>query len=321
MSTKIQFPNNRLTESGLGNPLFVTDVSNLTENLLEAINMLLGLASNGFAILSGFTYSGSAYSAGIVYMNGIIYYCSAGLNEGQYLSPVPTDVDSKLHSDGNSYNTYRIYYAVASNSQVGGMPQFTGNMDSYRFSMQKIKDYAASDATSKANAAESNAISAAALDATSKANATESNANNYTDGIASTLTSEISAIGDDWNNFSLIGITNTILLNSSNVSYTRIGKTVIMNINVNFNCQSAFSGNVIELKESGNTYTVLRPYYPISTGGDMYHNSNRTACYAILLDSGLSTNFGIHIYNYNGSDFTIGTSYACNFAIAYRDQT
>jgi hypothetical protein len=148
MSTKIRFPNTRLTQTGLGNPLFVTDVENLTSNLLEAINMLLGLPASGataFAILSGFTYTpggGGSYSAGIVYMNGLIYYfddTGGELVEGKYLSPVPTDGNSKVFSDGNSYNTYRIYYAVSSNSQVGGMPQFTGTMDRYRLSLTAMK--------------------------------------------------------------------------------------------------------------------------------------------------------------------------------------
>jgi len=144
MSTKIQFPNTRLTQAALGNPLFVTDVENLTSNLLEAINMLLGLPTSGataFAILSGFEYDseGASYSTGIVYMNGLIYYCATGLAETKYLAPAPTDGNSKVFSDGNSYNTYRIYYAVSSNSQVGGMPQFNGTMDQYRLSLTAMK--------------------------------------------------------------------------------------------------------------------------------------------------------------------------------------
>jgi hypothetical protein len=181
-----------------------------------------------------------------------------------------------------------------------------------------VANAAASDATSKANAAESNAISAAALDATSKANAAESNANDYTDGIASGLTANINDIGDSYYNFNLVGIANQVLLNSSTISYTKFGKTVIMTIQVNFNCQSGFSGNYVRLLESGTDYAYLRPYSLIEVGGGMYHNSNRTSCFGVLLDNSLSTKFGIDIRNYDGSDFTIGQSYNCTFAIAYR---
>ena len=143
MSEKIDFPNNRLTAAGLGKPIFGTDIQNSTENLLQAIYILLGLPSNGFAILSGFTYTPGtpgSYSSGIVYMNGQIYLCSAGLQEGKYLAPNVQDLFPKLHNpDGNSYPTYRVYYAVSSNSQVGGMPQFSGNMDQYRISSYLIQ--------------------------------------------------------------------------------------------------------------------------------------------------------------------------------------
>jgi hypothetical protein len=180
-----------------------------------------------------------------------------------------------------------------------------------------IANAAASDATTKANTAESNAISAAASDATTKANTAESNANNYTDGIASGLTANINDIGNRYYNFSLVGIANQVLLNSSTISYTKFGKTVVMTIQVNFNCQSAFSGNVVRLTESGTDYAYLRPYYEVAIGGGMYHNSNRTSCFGMLLDSSLSTKFGIDIRNYDGSDFTIGQSYNCTFTLAY----
>jgi hypothetical protein len=141
MSAKIPWPNTRLTQTGLGNPLFVTDPQNNTENILQAVNMLLGLPSNGFAILSGFTYtpgSPGSYSPGIVYMNGQIYLVTISLTENKYLAPDPTDIDPKQHSDGNSYNTYRVFYAVQSNSPVGGMPQFVGNMNQYRRSVENL---------------------------------------------------------------------------------------------------------------------------------------------------------------------------------------
>lgn len=138
MSTKIQFPNTRLTPPSLGKPIFATDIQNLTENLLQAMKMLLGLPDNGFAILQGLDYDSGAhtYNAGYIYLAGNFYFCATGLAENQYLAPDPTDTESKLHNpDGNSYNTYTIYYALASNSVVTDCPQFVGDMDQYRFNM------------------------------------------------------------------------------------------------------------------------------------------------------------------------------------------
>jgi len=141
MSTKIPFPNDRLVNVGLGNPLFVSDIQNSTQNLNEAINLILGLPSNGFAILRGLDYNSGAhtYNAGVVYMNGVVYLCATGLAENQYLAPSLVDEYSKINSDGNAYNSYRVYYAIASNSVVGGMPQFVGAMNQYRFNMTSMK--------------------------------------------------------------------------------------------------------------------------------------------------------------------------------------
>lgn len=142
MSTQIPFPNKRLAQAGIGNPLFVTDIENATEDLLEALATLYGFASNGFAILSGFDYGAGAYTGGIVYMNGVFYRCVAGLTENQYLTPDVQDVDNKIYSDANTYPTYRIYQAVAAGAQWGGMPQFVGNMNAYRVSIKKVYDLA-----------------------------------------------------------------------------------------------------------------------------------------------------------------------------------
>jgi len=178
MSNKIQFPNNRLTPPALGKPVFATDIQNNTENLLEAMNILLGLPASGgtaFAILSGLTYNESegTYDPGYVYMNGVIYYSADIIYDPCYLVPNVTDTESKLHNpDGNSYNTYRIYYAISSSSPSGGMPQFTGSMDQYRLSIVLAK---------------SQAIATAAADATSKANTAQSNAEEYTDNAISGL--------------------------------------------------------------------------------------------------------------------------------------
>jgi len=144
MSTKIAFPNNRLAQPALGNPLFVSDVSNNTENLIQAMGILLGLdLTAGFAILQGMVFNGAAYGAGYVFMgngsvSGNIYY-TAGIAVNKYLNPTSTDIDLKIHSDGNNYNTYRVYNAISSDTQIGSFPQFVGNMNTYRLSTYGLK--------------------------------------------------------------------------------------------------------------------------------------------------------------------------------------
>jgi hypothetical protein len=141
MGTKVSFPNTRLPQATIGNPLFVTDIVNANEDLLESLAVIYGFASNGFAILSGFDYGSGAYTGGVVYMNGQFYKCVNGLSENKYLTPNVQDVYNKLFSDTNNYPTYRVYQAIESSSQWGGMPIFAGNMNQYRISIKKVKDY------------------------------------------------------------------------------------------------------------------------------------------------------------------------------------
>ena len=142
MSTKIQAPNKRIPQAGIGNPLFVTDIQNVNEDLLFYVNMLLGLPNPGFAILQGLTYtSGGAgsYSSGYVYLNGQIYYFAGTLTGGNYLNPSNQLVDSKLFGDGNSYTTYQVFYVVSSSTPVSGCPVFSGDMNAYRFNMTAMQ--------------------------------------------------------------------------------------------------------------------------------------------------------------------------------------
>lgn len=180
MGSQIKWPNKRLTVTGIGNPLFVTDIENASEDLLEAFAAIYGFAAGDFAIVSGFEYGSGSYTGGIVYMNGTFYKCLNGLVENKYLAPDVQDVQNKIFQDANTYPTYRIYQAVQADAPWSGMPVFSGNMDAYRWSIKRLKDYAASigvtaasDATSKANAAQAAAISTAASDATTKANAAQ----------------------------------------------------------------------------------------------------------------------------------------------------
>ena len=136
MSVELQFPNVRKQYTGVANPLFVSDISNLTENLLIAMANVLGLGPTDFAIISGMEYNSGAgtYAVGIVYMSGVFYYSNAVLTEGKYLQPSLTNALSKTFPDTVARYIYQVNNAVTSNTLVtGGSPvPFTGNMDIYR---------------------------------------------------------------------------------------------------------------------------------------------------------------------------------------------
>ena len=146
----MDFPNNRLVYTGVEGPLFDNESKNALDALYKAVNMILGLGASGFAILSGFVYtSGSPghYTGGLVWIDDVIYYCPGGINVGQYLVPGTSGVEYKPHKDGINRNTYQIFYAVASDG-YGASPQFTTNMDSYRWDMSYVKSQAITSAKS-----------------------------------------------------------------------------------------------------------------------------------------------------------------------------
>jgi hypothetical protein len=137
MSGIIKWPNERITyEGGSINPLFISDILNGDQNLIQAIIMLLGLPASGadaFAILDGFTpISDTGFTGGICYMNGKLYICEDGLDIDKYLVASETNEFNKLFGDNVVRATYKVYYAVESNTQVADMPQFTGTMDGWR---------------------------------------------------------------------------------------------------------------------------------------------------------------------------------------------
>ncbi len=137
----MDFPNKRLEITGKGNPVFVSDLVNVTQSILTAMTALLGVGAADFCIVSGFTYTPGgpgSYSSGICYMNGVLYYFSGTLTEGYYLAPNITNYLSKPFDDSSTNYIYQIYYAVSSNTQVGGMPQFSGDMNSYRLNLKYL---------------------------------------------------------------------------------------------------------------------------------------------------------------------------------------
>lgn len=170
------FPFNRKTYPGIKGPLFDDEIQNAMNGLYTLTNALLGLGPTDFAILSGFTYTAGSpghYSGGLVYMSGKIYYSIGGVNVGQYLVPITTSIENKPHGDGVSRDTYEEYLASASNTPAtGGSPIFSSNMDAYRWNILKAK---------------TQAIASAATDATTKANAALASAEAYTDAFSETL--------------------------------------------------------------------------------------------------------------------------------------
>ena len=143
MNNEIGFPVQRIDYSGHNNPVFVSDITNILQNLANAMQSILGLNSTDFAIVSGCDYTPGfsgpgSYLAGLCYMNGV-FYSSLPMTEGLYLQPNPTPLFSKLFNDDSiSRYTYTLYSAIPSNIQVGGMPVFSGNMNQYRLNLKFI---------------------------------------------------------------------------------------------------------------------------------------------------------------------------------------
>jgi hypothetical protein len=144
----MDFPNLRKQTTGVGNPLYVSDIVNANQNVLDAMKSILGLGDSDFYIISGMEYGSGAYTTGIVYMSGIFYFSNVSLTEGKYLAPSPTDYLSEPFEDTVSRYIYTINYAVASNTPVsGGSPiAFSGDMNDYRINnktiVNSLADYA-----------------------------------------------------------------------------------------------------------------------------------------------------------------------------------
>lgn len=139
---KITFPNQRVSYSTVGNPIFITDIENANQNVTSTMKAILGIGQDtGFVILSGCKYSAGTYSSGLIVMKGVLYSVTA-ITAGKYARPDTVDIFSKVFSDAVSRHTYRNYKAIQSNTQWGGMPQFTTDstgMDKYRFNIEYIK--------------------------------------------------------------------------------------------------------------------------------------------------------------------------------------
>lgn len=139
----MDFPNKRLEVTGVGNPIYISDIAVANQNVLDAMKSILGVGASDFWIISGMDYTPGgpgSYSTGIVYMSGVFYYSNAVLTEGKYLAPNITNTQSEPFEDTVSRNTYQINYAATSNTSVtGGSPvAFSGNMNAYRLNLSFI---------------------------------------------------------------------------------------------------------------------------------------------------------------------------------------
>lgn len=132
------FPNDRLVQETLNCPIFVSDIQNATNQILVSMQSLGGLTNDDFYIISGLEYQSGPnnYSPGVVWMYGQFYATDFDLTPGKYLNPDVTDVESKLHSDDNSYYTYRLYKAKESNTPYMGSPVFNMLMNDYRLNLK-----------------------------------------------------------------------------------------------------------------------------------------------------------------------------------------
>ena len=170
------FPSIRKTNSVPGKPLFVSDAIIATAGVFSSILAIANVPSDGFGILMGLDYDSvnNWFTPGYVIMNDNVYFLPTTVNPGQYLIPNVTDVENKLHSDGNSYNTYTQYQVSVSNSpSTGSSPQlindgvidgeFSGAIGQYRLSLTDLLTSLGNEITNRiiAVSGESSARSAA----------------------------------------------------------------------------------------------------------------------------------------------------------------
>lgn len=97
------------------------DAAQSASNLMEAV---AGLADVHFAILSGLTYSGNAYGAGLVVMDGVIRSVPAGATRSSYLAPLDNQTDVRPTKSGSTAPVYTEYTTQISASDTG-YPQLT----------------------------------------------------------------------------------------------------------------------------------------------------------------------------------------------------
>lgn len=220
----LDFPAQRKTINSLGNPVFVDDIVICNENLLAAINAIIGEAS-GFYILSGFSYAYTHWTPGIFWADGIIYYSNANVNVNKYLNPSPTNKLVRKFSDTNSYPTYSVNYAVQSNSQYLTWPIFDTdtNVEKLRLNLSNLKSHLSTAETniatlqSDVNFAETNITDLQNL----KANKTQENWINMTlKGDWKSVNGDIAQYMKD--DFGFVHLRGSVYLSSTDASTDEI---------------------------------------------------------------------------------------------------
>jgi len=132
---QIFFPTVRITVPGLGNPAYIDDVKAANQLMVDGLAALLGLYNtDGFCIVSGFTYDPNAktYGPGVFYFNQQFYYQQVVFPEGSYLKPNPSAVMPKNFSDTNARPIYMNYVSIETNDPAGATPIFQGDMNASR---------------------------------------------------------------------------------------------------------------------------------------------------------------------------------------------
>ena len=102
-------------------PFLQSDAAQCTDNVMTAVS---GLADVHFAILSGLTYSGNTYGAGLVVMDGVIRSVPAGATRSSYLAPLDNQTDVRPTKSGSTAPVYTEYTTQISASDTG-YPQLT----------------------------------------------------------------------------------------------------------------------------------------------------------------------------------------------------
>ena len=53
----MDFPNKRLEVTGVGNPIYISDIAVANQNVLDAMKSILGVGASDFWIISGMDYN------------------------------------------------------------------------------------------------------------------------------------------------------------------------------------------------------------------------------------------------------------------------
>jgi hypothetical protein len=149
-NTLIDFPNERIEYSGVGNPRFVSDIVNATESILTAMSAIFSIVpdltgNTDFTIITGLEYDPHPaydYAPGIVHLNGKYIFAINGCFVGESLRVLELAGTPKLFEDSTTKNIYKRYLADVTVSPIAtDSPAFGGNMDSYRLNITALKTF------------------------------------------------------------------------------------------------------------------------------------------------------------------------------------